>query len=105
MTRQDHTFQGTDGKFHFADWGGKGPLAHFSHASGLCAGTYTPLAERLTPSWLLQRNDLKRKFRERLCGALKIPVILSRWKGRMKPQRQFSIFLRMKTSYRNDFKF
>jgi len=49
MTRQDHTFQGTDGKFHFVDWGGSGPLAHFAHATGLCAGTYTPLAERLTP--------------------------------------------------------
>jgi pimeloyl-ACP methyl ester carboxylesterase len=49
MPREDHTFQGTDGKFHFVDWGGKGPLAHFAHATGLCAGTYTPLAERLTP--------------------------------------------------------
>jgi pimeloyl-ACP methyl ester carboxylesterase len=49
MQREDHTFQGTDGKFHFVDWGGSGPLAHFAHATGLCAGTYTPLAERLTP--------------------------------------------------------
>ena len=29
--------------------GGSGPVAHFSHATGLCAGTYTPLAERLRP--------------------------------------------------------
>jgi pimeloyl-ACP methyl ester carboxylesterase len=49
MSRQDHTFQGTDGKFHFVDWGGAGPLAHFSHATGLCAGTYAPLAARLRP--------------------------------------------------------
>ena len=49
MSRDDKIFQGTDGKFHFVDWGGKGPLAHFCHATGLCAGTYTPLAERLTP--------------------------------------------------------
>jgi pimeloyl-ACP methyl ester carboxylesterase len=49
MSRKDHTFQGIDGQFHFVDWGGDGPLAHFSHATGLCAGTYTPLAERLTP--------------------------------------------------------
>ncbi len=49
MAREDHTFQGTDGKFHFVDWDGKGPLAHFAHATGLCAGTYTPLAERLKP--------------------------------------------------------
>jgi pimeloyl-ACP methyl ester carboxylesterase len=49
MVRQDHTFKATDGNFHFIDWGGSGPLAHFSHATGLCAGTYTPLAERLRP--------------------------------------------------------
>jgi pimeloyl-ACP methyl ester carboxylesterase len=48
MSRYDKIFEGTDGKFHFVDWGGKGPLAHFCHATGLCAGTYTPLAERLT---------------------------------------------------------
>ena len=48
MSRQDHTFQGADGEFHFVDWGGSGPLAHFSHATGLCAGTYSPLADKLT---------------------------------------------------------
>jgi pimeloyl-ACP methyl ester carboxylesterase len=47
MLRHDHLFQATDGDFHFIDWGGSGPLAHFSHATGLCAGTYTPLAQRL----------------------------------------------------------
>jgi pimeloyl-ACP methyl ester carboxylesterase len=49
MSRQDHIFSGTDGQFHFIDWGGTGSLAHFSHATGLCAGTYAPLAERLRP--------------------------------------------------------
>ena len=49
MPRKDHIFKGSDGNFHFIDWGGRGPLAHFSHATGLCAGTYTPLAERLRP--------------------------------------------------------
>ena len=38
----------SDGKFHYIDWGGNGPLAHFSHATGLCAGVYTPLAAQLT---------------------------------------------------------
>jgi pimeloyl-ACP methyl ester carboxylesterase len=47
MRGQDHIFSGADGEFHFIDWGGRGPLAHFSHATGLCAGTYAPLAERL----------------------------------------------------------
>ncbi|MFC1822262.1 alpha/beta fold hydrolase [Thermodesulfobacteriota bacterium] len=45
--RSDHTFKGPDGEFHYIDWGGSGPLAHISHATGLCAGTYSPLAKRL----------------------------------------------------------
>jgi pimeloyl-ACP methyl ester carboxylesterase len=49
MSRKDCTFQGKDGPFHYIDWGGSGPIAHFAHATGLCAGTYTPLAERLRP--------------------------------------------------------
>ncbi len=50
MTRQDHIFQGTDGDFHYIDWGGPGPIAHFAHATGLCAGSYDPLVARLKPS-------------------------------------------------------
>lgn len=49
MSRQDHMFKAADGDFHFIDWGGSGPVTHFSHATGLCAGTYSPLAERLRP--------------------------------------------------------
>lgn len=49
MAGSDHIFKGNDGDFHFIDWGGSGPLAHLSHATGLCAGTYTPLAERFKP--------------------------------------------------------
>ncbi len=47
MLRHDHLFPTTDGDFHYINWGGSGPLAHFSHATGLCAGTYAPLAQRL----------------------------------------------------------
>ena len=47
MDRTDYTFQGSDGEFHYIDWGGSGPIAHLAHATGLCAGVYTPLAERL----------------------------------------------------------
>jgi pimeloyl-ACP methyl ester carboxylesterase len=47
MSRTDHTFQRPDGEFHYIDWGGSGPIAHFAHATGLCAGVYTPLADRL----------------------------------------------------------
>ena len=47
MHGKDRIFSGADGEFHFIDWGGDGPMAHFSHATGLCAGTYAPLAEKL----------------------------------------------------------
>jgi pimeloyl-ACP methyl ester carboxylesterase len=46
---EDHYFQGAGGEFHYLDWGGNGPLLHIAHATGYCAGVYTPLAERLTP--------------------------------------------------------
>lgn len=42
-----NTFKGSDGDFSYIDWGGSGPLAHFAHATGFCAGTYTPIAEKL----------------------------------------------------------
>lgn len=43
----DKTFIAPDGPFHYINWGGAGPLAHISHATGFCAGMYGPLAERL----------------------------------------------------------
>ncbi len=45
--RQDHFFKAPDGDFHYIDWGGSGPLGYFAHATGFCAGVYTPLVERL----------------------------------------------------------
>jgi pimeloyl-ACP methyl ester carboxylesterase len=42
------SFDAPDGTFHYLDWGGTGPAAHFSHATGLCAGVYTPLIGELT---------------------------------------------------------
>ena len=47
MPGQCRTFKGPNGNFSFIDWGGSGPTAHFSHATGLCAGVYTPLADKL----------------------------------------------------------
>jgi pimeloyl-ACP methyl ester carboxylesterase len=46
--KQDQLFDGKDGYFHYIDWGGTGPLAHFSHATGLCAHSYTPLVGQIT---------------------------------------------------------
>ena len=45
---KDAYFKGEDGRFYYLDWGGDGPLAHISHATGFCARTYTPWARRLT---------------------------------------------------------
>ncbi|MFC1885068.1 alpha/beta fold hydrolase [Thermodesulfobacteriota bacterium] len=44
---RDLTFSFQNGDFHYIDWGGRGPLAHFSHATGFCARAYTPLIERI----------------------------------------------------------
>ncbi len=45
--QHDNTFMAPDGAFHYVNWGGAGPLAHISHATGFCAGMYGPLAKRL----------------------------------------------------------
>ena len=42
-----HIFNGSDGDFSYIDWGGSGPLIHLAHATGFCAQTYAPIAERL----------------------------------------------------------
>ncbi len=68
MSRADYTFEGKDGPFHYIDWSGKGPMAHFAHATGLCAGTYTPLAERLQPHLKIFGMD------DRGHGATKAPA-------------------------------
>jgi len=47
MPGLDRTFSGPEGNFHYMEWGGTGPLAHFSHATGLCAGVYSPLMKLL----------------------------------------------------------
>ena len=54
---EDKTFVGLDGDFHWIDWCGEGPLAHFAHATGLNARTYTPLAERLNGSLHMMGMD------------------------------------------------
>ena len=45
--RQNLNIQRPDGKIHFINWGGGGPAAHLAHATGLCAGAYTPMAGML----------------------------------------------------------
>ncbi len=76
MHGRDHIFSGADGEFHFIDWGGDGPLAHFSHATGLCAGTYAPLAERLSAHLRVVGMDDRGHGRTR---ALADPHKLKNW--------------------------
>jgi len=45
--KQNHYYPAPDGLFHYIDWGGTGPMAHLSHATGLCAAAYTPLVNLL----------------------------------------------------------
>jgi pimeloyl-ACP methyl ester carboxylesterase len=44
---REQMFKTPEGGFHYIDWGGSGPAAHFAHATGFCAEAYTPLADRL----------------------------------------------------------
>lgn len=46
--KRHQVFDGKDGSFHYLDWGGTGPLAHFAHATGLCAHSYSPLVSQIT---------------------------------------------------------
>lgn len=47
-TMGEHLFRSGDETFHYIEWGGRGPFLHLAHATGLCARTYAPLAERLS---------------------------------------------------------
>ncbi|MEW5913251.1 MAG: alpha/beta hydrolase [Thermodesulfobacteriota bacterium] len=55
--RSDHFAELAGGRFHYIDWGGSGPLLHLGHATGFCAGAYTPLAQRLTQSFQVLGMD------------------------------------------------
>ncbi|CAB1077936.1 hypothetical protein D1AOALGA4SA_5711 [Olavius algarvensis Delta 1 endosymbiont] len=57
MLEQYRTYEGPDGIFSYYDWDGCGPQAHFSHATGLCAGVYAPLAPKLRPYLRLTGMD------------------------------------------------
>ena len=46
--KKDRVFSSHGDEFHYIDWGGRHHLAHFSHATGLCAAVYSPLVQYLT---------------------------------------------------------
>ena len=48
-----------DGQLHYLDWGGNGRQAHFLHANGFCAGTYTPFLNHLTGVFRVIASDVR----------------------------------------------
>jgi pimeloyl-ACP methyl ester carboxylesterase len=46
---RENFFNRAEETFHVLDWGGQGPLAYLAHATGLCAGAYSPLVDKLIP--------------------------------------------------------
>ena len=48
-----------EGKIHYLDWGGPGPQAHFLHANGFCAGTYSPFIQYLIGDYHMFASDVR----------------------------------------------
>jgi len=48
-----------DGKIHYLDWGGIGPVVHLLHANGFCAGTYSPFVKHLIGDLHIVASDLR----------------------------------------------
>jgi pimeloyl-ACP methyl ester carboxylesterase len=72
---RDQTFKTPEGGFNYMDWGGTGPAAHFAHATGFCAGVYTPFAERLNSRIRVLGMD------DRGHGRTRVPADLGRLKN------------------------
>ncbi|MFA6218138.1 MAG: alpha/beta hydrolase [Candidatus Omnitrophota bacterium] len=87
---QGCVFTGNHGDFHYIDWGGTGPLAHFSHATGFCAGLYTPLIEPLRP--YLQIFGLDDRGHGRTT-ALADPQNLTDWRVFAADLEEFLVYL------------
>jgi pimeloyl-ACP methyl ester carboxylesterase len=47
------------GRIHFLDFGGSGIQAHFLHANGFCAGTYTPFIKMLADELRVVASDVR----------------------------------------------
>jgi pimeloyl-ACP methyl ester carboxylesterase len=48
-----------DGRLHYLDWGGAGRQVHLLHATGFCAGTYSPFVELLSDNLHIIASDLR----------------------------------------------
>lgn len=48
-----------DGRIHYLDWGGSGLQAHFLHANGFCAGTYSPFVRYLLDDLHIIASDVR----------------------------------------------
>ena len=96
MSWTDYTFQGSDGEFHYIDWGGQGPVSHFAHATGLCAGTYTPLADRLKARLKIFGMDDRGHGRT---AAPANPKTLKNWNIFVSDLKRFFLFLKKRSSF------
>jgi len=47
------------GRLHYLDWGGSGPMAHFLHGNGFCAGTYTPFIKHIVKDLRVIASDVR----------------------------------------------
>lgn len=48
-----------EGRIHYLDWGGSGLQAHFLHANGFCAGTYSPFVRYLLDDLHIIASDAR----------------------------------------------
>jgi pimeloyl-ACP methyl ester carboxylesterase len=48
-----------DGRLHYLDWGGAGRQVHLLHATGFCAGTYSPFVKLLSDDLHIIASDLR----------------------------------------------
>jgi pimeloyl-ACP methyl ester carboxylesterase len=51
--------QTDEGQLHYLNWGGSGPQAHFLHANGFCAGTYSPFIKYLIDDLHVYASDAR----------------------------------------------
>jgi len=59
MEPKENYLDTPDGKIHYLDWGGAGPQAHFLHANGFCAGTYSPFVKYLLDDLHIIAGDVR----------------------------------------------
>jgi len=83
-------FEQPEGRFFYRVWGNAGPLVHFSHATGMTAGTYGPLAEILAGRFRVFAMDHRGHGKTE---AEADPAKLKNWYGLCRDMERFFEFL------------